>query len=990
MNPSLRSKSFCKHQNLVEKIEHFNLNNIIVPFLGIVETWLNDYISDAQISIKDYHIYRCDRTISKNGGVLLYIHKTIIVDTFSVFDDDTCCAVACLSKNSNCIVCCTYRPPNSSSNSFSKLINFLNNFLILHNEMGNLQVFLFGDFNFPQISWQIDEITSLPSSATCLQDLIDKHMLSQYIDVNTRKNHILDRFFSNDPSFVQHVKVEDVNFSDHRLICIYTSFFTCNLGTLGNVTMNENFLDFSQIDLNSTNFEKVNLELSGVNWEDIFSSGTLEDIPDKFNRIIFKALLKHSYFFNKNTISSKPRNAYTRARKIINRKIKKYRHRCSFSNYTGSKREILIKKIERLCEQKKKSFFDEKINKENKAVSRIKNNSKYFFKYANSFKKVLTTPNILQNKDGTLVTDQNKIADMLQSQFKNVFSIPKDNSNSYTLPQNINIVHPLLDFEINNSDISKAIKQLKSSSSCPKYEIPARVFKECVASVSEPLRILWTKSFESGQIPTVYKKQLIIPIHKKGPKTKVENFRPVVLSPHTIKIFERIIRDRLVNFFESNSLINCNQHGFRHNLSCATQLLSHISFVFSNLVEGNDVDCVYIDYAKAFDKVDHQILLQKLKQYGVPQKYLTWIYCFLTNRVQTVFNNGSYSYTTPVLSGVPQGSVLGPLLFIIYINDLQDVIKEAKMLTFADDTKIISKINSKTDISDISNLQQNLNLINIWSSKNNMELNGNKFEFISHKSDINHQNLDRFDNLPFSKKYSHYYTSNNSEILRSSYVRDLGILVDDNLNWLTHINSLTKKCRQLSGWIFSVFHTREKFVMLTLFNSLVRSRMEFCCEIWSPHQIKDIVQVEQIQRSFTFRIAGMSNFNYWERLCNLEIMSLQRRRELIIILHLWKIRHDIAPNSIGITFKNHLRTFSIKAIVKPLPKIRGRILTLYDESFAIKAAKLWNILPPSLSNVSSFVLFRRGLDNFLRTVPDKPPLPGYPYTCDNSLTSICA
>ena len=143
-------------------------------------------------------------------------------------------------------------------------------------------------------------------------------------------------------------------------------------------------------------------------------------------------------------------------------KIKTYRHRCSFSNYTGSKREILIKKIERLCEQKKKSFFDEKINKENKAVSRIKNNSKYFFKYANSFKKVLTTPNILQNKDGTLVTDQNKIADMLQSQFKNVFSIPKDNSNSYTLPQNINIVHPLLDFEINNSDISKAIKQLKS------------------------------------------------------------------------------------------------------------------------------------------------------------------------------------------------------------------------------------------------------------------------------------------------------------------------------------------------------------------------------------------------------------------------------------------------------------------------------------------------------------------------------------------------
>ena len=146
--------------------------------------------------------------------------------------------------------------------------------------------------------------------------------------------------------------------------------------------------------------------------------------------------------------------------------------------------------------------------------------------------------------------------------------------------------------------------------------------------------------------------------------------------------------------------------------------------------------------------------------------------------------------------------------------------------------------------------------------------------------------------------------------------------------------------------------------------------------------------VEQVQRMFTSRISGMKDVNYWDRLCELGIMSLQRRRERIIIMHLWKILNGINPNTINLDFKFHSRSGSIKATIKPLPRIRGRILTSFDQSFTIKAAKFWNVLPAKLTNVTSLDQFRRELDKFLKGVPDKPPLPGYPHISDNSLANV--
>ena len=176
--------------------------------------------------------------------------------------------------------------------------------------------------------------------------------------------------------------------------------------------------------------------------------------------------------------------------------------------------------------------------------------------------------------------------------------------------------------------------------------------------------------------------------------------------------------------------------------------------------------------------------------------------------------------------------------------------------------------------------------------------------------------------------------------------------------------------------------------MLTLYKSLIRPVLEYNCEVWNPYKLKDILAIEKLQRAFTHKISGMQDFNYWERLKQLNLLSLQRRREKLIILNIWKIKNKIIPNSINLHFKDHLRSQARKAVLLPLPKTNCRLLTKFENSFAIKGAKLWNTLPSSLTCITQLNEFKVALHKHLSDIPDKPPLPGYHTLNNNSLTDI--
>ena len=263
-----------------------------------------------------------------------------------------------------------------------------------------------------------------------------------------------------------------------------------------------------------------------------------------------------------------------------------------------------------------------------------------------------------------------------------------------------------------------------------------------------------------------------------------------------------------------------------------------------------------------------------------------------------------------------------------------------------------------------------------------MELHENKFEYLSFRNPCN---IKVNEALPFQLSITNYITPSGVEIARKNQVRDLGVVLSDDFSWSPHINQMVDAARKITSWTLGVFKDRSPAVMLQLFKSLIRSKLEYCCPLWNPSKVKDINIIEDVQRHFTRRISGMSNLSYWERLTALNIQSLQRRRERYIIIHLWKIINGIVPNDLEIKFIESKR-HGVQVLVPSLNRTSSnKAKTCYDNSFSVKAAQLWNILPKEVKTSESLDTFKVSLSTFLRKIPDKPPVTGYTTAHHNSL-----
>ena len=614
------------------------------------------------------------------------------------------------------------------------------------------------------------------------------------------------------------------------------------------------------------------------------------------------------------------------------------------------------------------NIAEQNYREENEVLRKIKTNPKAFFSFANRHKTAKSGIGPLKDGEGVLHSDPATMANLLADQYQKVFSTPIHGE----IPDNQTATNkPVLDtISITATLVSKAIDELAAHTAPGPDKFPAILLKKCSAVLAPVMAELWQSSMSTGDVAKVFKQQSIVPIFKKGNRSSPANYRPVSLTSQIVKVFERVVRRQMADFVESNNLLSPDQHGFRSKRSCLSHLLHHIEDVLKDLETGANADVLYLDYSKAFDKVCHHTLLRKLSEYGIRGNLLRWIKCFLTDRSQKVIVDGVASKPGSVRSGVPQGTVLGPLLFVLYINDLPERTPNTRCKMFADDTKLQKTVRNEEDR---TLMMQDLESVVNWATENSMELNDTKFQLLQHGKAPQLEQL--------KKPYS---VSPGVEVVCDGSVRDLGVIVDPGLTWKPHITEIVKRATTMASWVLRVFRTRNSEHLLTLYKTYVRSHLEYCSPAWSPYLVGEISRIEAVQRSFTAKISGMENQDYWDRLKSLRIYSLQRRRERYKILYMWKIANNLVPNPFGITFR-HSPRHGLQA-ERWIGKAKlASVNTIIHNSFTSSAVGLFNAAPPIVKEQPTIEKAKAELDRFLSTIPDEPPTRNYTTSNNNSL-----
>ena len=564
-----------------------------------------------------------------------------------------------------------------------------------------------GDFNLKQIDWENHMVRGLQNSYQNLVfDCINDLFLTEVIKEPTRLRGTdtpsnLDWVLTdNVDCILDKVIGQPLGLSDHSLIEVTYQCITAN-----ETDGSENYSFFNG------NYSSMREDFNNIDWqyelENKDTQQTWDIIHNKLTGLIERHVPMKKYTHSKNP------PWYGRDVGTLSNKKRKYWHKYrknpspnTWQDYTKARNE-LSHKIERLKE-----------DYENKIAIESKQNPKKFWKYVNSKTKSKGKISVLINKNKHEVCDDFEKAEILNNHFASVFT--KENLDN--IPDfSPDISDPMImeTIDINETDIKDLLKELDPGKSSGPDGLNGRILKELIDGITPIIKILFTRSLSEGKLPYQWKEAHVIALFKKGSKKSANNYRPVSLTSICCKLLEKIIRNKVVDNLEKQGFLHKDQHGFRYGLSCCTQLLVIMETWTRWFDLGLPWDAVYTDFSKAFDSVPHERLLKKVEAYGIRGSLLQWIKNFLSNRKQRVSLGGKLSNWQDVTSGIPQGSVLGPLLFTIFINDMPEAV-DSYMKLFADDAKIFKAIES---IDDINAIQNDINNLLSWSNTWQLPLN---------------------------------------------------------------------------------------------------------------------------------------------------------------------------------------------------------------------------------------------------------------------------
>jgi len=893
--------------------------------IGITETWATASINDSELSIDGYTIIRKDRIIgikTRGGGVLLYIKNCLNVVVREEFSDDDfdaeCIWCEIEIGGEKTLVGLCYRPPDSTKTQDETLYR---NFCKVNKE----KVLIMGDFNFPELNWAKPE--SLDGSHPFLK-CINNCFLIQCVESSTREKNVLDLVFTSEENMIENLTVgEPFGTSDHQII--RWTFVACK----PNFDQTEKFktLDYFKVDYN-----KIREEAKLINWDEIVTG---KDVATDYIgfKLAMESMIDKWVPFKKakNGKCKWANNAVKKSRRAKIKAWEKYKNDKNDKNLERYKRKL---KRSRYCIRSAKRSYETKLSEN------VKNDSKSFYALVRSKQRTKDKVGPLKDGLGKDIADDEEAANLLNKYFSSVFT-KEDCSN---IPEPIKVFKGKLDTEgllqinITREMVEHKLKLLNTNK-CPGLDgMHPKILFELREELAVPLSKLYSCSLDSGVVPMEWKEAGVVPLFKKGKKSDAQNYRPVSLTSLLCKIMESLLKDAILVHVNKFSLILDSQHGFTQGRSCLTNLLDFLEDVTHNIDEGKPVDIVYLDFAKAFDKVPYQRLFKKLAAHGIGGKILEWIQNWLTDRKQKVGIKKTYSDWQDVRSGVPQGSVLGPLLFLIYINDLDDGVI-SKLGKFADDTKIGRGVNNENEI---ETLRNDLKKIFQWSIDWQMLFNIDKCT-VMHMGKHNKESE---------------YKMGDSVLKKSQRERDLGVIIDNNGKCSEQCVSAVKRANAVLGMIKRNINFKSKNIMVKLYKSLVRPQLEYCVQAWSPYLRKDIDILERVQRRATKLIEGYSDYSYSERLKRTGLISLEKRRVRGDLIEVFKIIKGFDKidsysffefSSVGMT-----RGHSYKLVKK---RSYGN---LRKNFFSQRVINIWNGLPQEVVDADTVNLFKNRLDKF--------------------------
>ena len=663
------------------------------------------------------------------------------------------------------------------------------------------------------------------------------------------------------------------------------------------------------------------IDLAWIKWKDAFLSAVDSYVP--------KVNLKRSY--TPPYITSDLLHAINK-KESLRRKAKVFNSPFLWEKFRQARKKI--KCWINACKREYISGLAESLHTNLKAFWR-------FFK-AKSSKSSL--PDVMKTESSKLFNAQEK-AVAFNRYFASVFTT--NTSQFSPLTPRMPPSHQLNYISVSLAEVEKLLSKLSPTKACGFDSIPARILKESAGTIAPSLTALFNMSLHSGKIPTEWKLANVVPVPKKGDPHSIYNYRPVSLLSLVSKLLEHAVFNK-VSAFIQNYLYDL-QHGFRHKRSCITQLLSVFHEIGRMLDSGHEIDLIYLDFSKAFDSVPHQKLLAKLSAYGISGTLLNWFTDYLNNRKQRVVVEGVSSPFLSVTSGVPQGSVIAPLLFLIYSNDLPEAALNSRVAMFADDSKCYRTIKCPGDR---EFLQRDLSALHQWSVSWDLSFNASKCFLLR---------------ISRKRTQSDHSYSLGSELINSAPSQnDLGVIVGSDLKWSLHIRKCIAKANRMLGFL------RRNCSRLTsmrcrrlLYLSLVRSHLSYGSELWGPqNSSNDLRRLEGVQRRATKFILQDYTSSYLERLKKINLLPLSYWLEMKDLLFFFKCKSGQFDLNISkfVSF-SHSSCRSLRSSSANILQSASYKTSLFQKSFFNRIVFLWNDLPSSIRASSSFTSFKTQLIN---------------------------